>query len=84
MDADSWDAGEIPLGEEREEYRIDVASVDGSIVRSTNVSGPGWTYAAAEIVADFGTPPTALDVAVRQFSVAAGWGLPATRRLALA
>lgn len=84
MDADSWDAGEIPLGEEREEYRIDVASVDGSIVRSTNVSGPGWTYAAAEIVADFGTPPTALDVTVRQFSVAAGWGLPATRRLALA
>lgn len=84
MDADSWDAGEIPLGEEREEYRIDVASVDGSIVRSTNVSGPVWTYAAAEIVADFGTPPTALDVTVRQFSVAAGWGLPATRRLALA
>ena len=30
-----------------------------------------------------GAPPAEIDVTVRQLSLAAGWGLPATRRLSL-
>lgn len=84
VDADNWQASEIPLGEEREEYRIDVATTGGGIVRSTTVSTPAWTYPVAAIAADFGGSPAALDITVRQLSTAAGWGLPATRRFALA
>ena len=84
IDADSWEASEIPLGEEREEYRIDVSAVGGAIVRSVTVSTPAWIYPAADIAADFGTPPAGLDITVRQLSAAAGWGLPATQRFALA
>ena len=84
IDADSWESSDIPLGEEREEYRIDVASVGGSVVRSMTVSTPSWIYSAADIAFDFGAPPAAVDVTVRQLSVAAGWGIPASRRMVLA
>lgn len=84
IDADSWETSEIPLGEEREEYRVDVAATGGAIVRSVTVSTPAWVYPAAGIAADFGTPPAALDITVRQLSATAGWGLPATQRFALA
>lgn len=84
IDADSWEASEVPLGEEREEYRLEIAPVGGPAVRTVTVTAPGWTYAAADIAADFGTLPTAIDVTVRQLSAAVGWGLPATRRISLA
>ncbi|WP_310323316.1 glycoside hydrolase/phage tail family protein [Aminobacter aminovorans] len=84
LEADSWQSSDIPLGEEREEYRIDVAAVGGAVVRSTTVSMLTWTYAAADIAADFGTPPAEVEVTVRQLSVASGWGVPTIRRVALA
>lgn len=84
IDADSWEASDIPLGEEREEYRIDIASEGGPIVRSMTVPTPGWIYPAVDIAADFGTPPAAVDITIRQLSIAAGWGMPASRRIALA
>lgn len=83
LDADDWEAADIPLGEEREEYRIDIAGADGPVVRSANSMTPGWLYAAGAIAADFGGPPAAIDVTVRQLSVAAGWGLPVERRFTL-
>ncbi|MDH4985777.1 glycoside hydrolase TIM-barrel-like domain-containing protein [Aminobacter anthyllidis] len=83
VDADSWQSSDIPLGEEREEYRVDVAVIGGAVVRSTTVSMPAWTYAASDIVTDFGTPPAEVGITVRQLSVASGWGLPAAQRLAL-
>ncbi|WP_269932241.1 baseplate multidomain protein megatron [Aminobacter sp. HY435] len=83
IDADSWEASEIPLGEGREEYRVDIASTGGAIVRTATVSTPAWAYAAAEMAADFVTPPTEIMATVRQLSLAAGWGLPATLRVAL-
>jgi hypothetical protein len=83
IDADDWAATEIPLGEERQEYRIDVAAVGGLVVRSVTVVLPAWTYPVAEILADSGGMPSELDVTVRQLSLPAGWGIPATRRFAL-
>ncbi|WP_406873872.1 glycoside hydrolase/phage tail family protein [Aminobacter sp. P9b] len=84
IDADSWEASDIPLGEEREEYRVEVSATGGGVLRSATVSTPAWIYAAADIVADFGVPPPAVDITVRQLSVAAGPGLPVTRRFSLA
>jgi hypothetical protein len=84
VDADRWDASEIPLAEEIEQYQLAVAPADGAVVRTETVSQPAWLYDAAAIVADFGAPPAAIDLTVRQFSAAAGWGIAATGRIPLA
>jgi hypothetical protein len=80
LDADDWAPSDIPLGEEREEYQVQIAPASGASVRSATVATPAYMYTAAAIAADFGALPPALDVTVRQFSLAAGWGIPATRR----
>lgn len=76
IDADSWEATEIPLGEGREQYRVDV-SAGGALVRSVEVAAPGWTYAAGDIASDFPGLPTPIGITVRQLSLAVGWGMPA-------
>ncbi|HEV2897740.1 MAG TPA: hypothetical protein VGX71_07890 [Pseudaminobacter sp.] len=83
IDADDWGQSEIPLGEEREEYQIEIAAPGGSVVRTVLSQQQNWQYAAADIAADFGGAPVEIDVTVRQFSAAAGFGLPATRRFTL-
>lgn len=83
IDADRWEGSDIPLAEDREEYRIEIAPAGGAVVRTQTVSEPAWLYPAAEISADFGTLPAEIDVTIRQLSIAAGWGIPATRRFAL-
>ena len=52
-------------------------------MRSAIVTEAAFAYPAALIAADFGVAPAEIDVTVRQLSVAAGWGIPATRRLPL-
>jgi hypothetical protein len=84
LDADRWDASEIPLAEEAEQYQVAIAPADGGAVRTETVSQPSWLYSAADIAADFDAPPAEVDVTVRQFSAAVGWGIAATRRIALA
>ena len=54
-----------------------------SLVRTATTLQPGFVYDSADIAADFGAPPDEIDVTVRQLSLAAGWGIPATRRLSL-
>ncbi|MBL8579013.1 MAG: glycoside hydrolase/phage tail family protein [Mesorhizobium sp.] len=83
IDADNWIASDIPLGEEHEEYQVEIAHAGGAIVRSATAATPSFLYGSAEIAADFGTPPIEIDVTVRQLSLSAGLGLPATRRLSL-
>lgn len=84
VDADSWTAADIPLGEEREEYQVQIAHAGGAVVRTATATSQSFVYDAAAIAADFGAMPGEIDVTVRQVSLAAGWGLPATRRLSLA
>jgi hypothetical protein len=84
IDADNWTASDIPLGEEREEYRVEIAHAGGAVVRTATTPAPNFLYDGAAIAADFGAPPDEIDVTVRQLSLAAGWGLQATRRLSLA
>jgi hypothetical protein len=80
IDADSWLAAEIPLGEEREAYAVTVAMTDGTAVRTLEVSESAWTYSAGQIAVDFPAGGEA-DLTVRQLSAAVGPGFPAALRL---
>ncbi len=81
---DSWDPDTVPLNEDHEEYRLDVLKLDGSPARTvTGLSTPAWTYPAADQVADFGGPPTAVTIRIAQVSALFGPGQPATRTVTL-
>jgi hypothetical protein len=72
-DGDSWDAVDVPLGEESESYIIEI--LDGAAVeRSASVATSTFTYTAAQIAADFGTTPTSFTVRVAQVSPVVGAG----------
>uniref|UniRef100_B0SVY2 Gene transfer agent (GTA) orfg15, like protein n=1 Tax=Caulobacter sp. (strain K31) TaxID=366602 RepID=B0SVY2_CAUSK len=73
---DGWDA-EVPLGEEREVYRVEI--LDGeTVVRAAETSVPTWTYTAAQRAADFPAGPTGvLAVRIAQGSALFGWGASA-------
>ena len=40
IDADSWTASDIPLGEEREEYQVQIAHAGGAVVRTATTPAP--------------------------------------------
>ena len=80
VDADGWDGAEIPLGEHDESYRIDIGLPGGPVLRSETVSQTGWTYAAANLAADFASLPAEAEVAIRQLG-AGSWGLPGVTRM---
>ena len=77
---DGWDA-EVPLGEEREVYRVEI--LDGeTVVRAAETSVPTWICTAAQRAADFPAGPTGvLAVRIAQGSALFGWG--ASRRALL-
>jgi hypothetical protein len=83
IDADNWEAGEIPLGEETEQYRVTVFAVSGESLRTQTVPQPGWIYEAAAIQSDLGSTVTEIEIAVSQHSLSAGWGVAARRRILL-
>lgn len=74
---DNWDAAEVPLAEESERYEIDI--LDGvDVKRTVAVAAPAATYTAAQQIADFGAPQTALSVRIHQMSAFYGRGTGAT------
>lgn len=72
LGGDAW-AGEVPLGEESESYRLEIRD-GGDIVRVIETTAPAATYAAADQIADFGAPPATLAVTVAQVSPRYGPG----------
>jgi hypothetical protein len=72
IDGDSW-SGEVPLGEDSEQYALDVLS-GGSVVRTLASTTPAALYAAADEIADFGAPQATLHVRVMQISATVGRG----------
>ena len=70
---DGWDA-EVPLGEEREVYRVEI--LDGAaVVRTAETTTPTFTYTAVQRAADFPAGPGgALAVRIAQGSALFGWG----------
>jgi len=79
FEADGW-VGEVPLGEEREAYALDI--LDGpDVVRTIEVSAPSALYAVTAEIADFGTPQTSLTVRIAQLSATVGRGFAAETTL---
>jgi hypothetical protein len=72
---DSW-AAEVPLGEDREAYELDILSGD-AVVRTLTAAGPSVLYAAADEIADFSAPQASFSIAVYQMSTTIGRGTPA-------
>jgi hypothetical protein len=72
---------EVPLGEEREAYEVDILSGSG-VLRTIEASAPGVLYAAADELADFGAPQPSLTVRIAQLSAAVGRGIPLQTTLA--
>jgi hypothetical protein len=72
---DSW-AAEVPLGEEREAYELDIFA-GGTLVRTLTSDGPRVLYAAADETFDFESPQASLAIAVYQLSTTIGRGTPA-------
>jgi hypothetical protein len=72
---DSWEAAEVPLGEDTERYRV-IIRADGAPVRTVEVNAPAMLYEVAQELADFGSPQATLDVELAQLSVVAGPGFP--------
>lgn len=75
IDGDGW-AGEVPLGEDGEAYRLDILA-GGSVKRSIACTAPQAVYVAADEVADFGALQPSLHLCVAQMSGTVGTGYAA-------
>jgi hypothetical protein len=68
-----------------EAYEVDILSgPGGAVLRTFKVTTATVTYAAADILADFGSVPTSLSVVVYQMSAVAGRGFPRAVTLEIA
>lgn len=70
---DSWEAVDVPLGEEAERYRVTIRA-GGDVIRVVETEAPTMLYEEAHELADFGGAQNVLDVELAQFSVVAGLG----------
>jgi hypothetical protein len=76
----SWDLAEVPLGEERESYLLDI--LDGATVkRGVTLFAPSYFYSDAAMTTDFGAPQTSVALRVAQLSALVGAGTPLERLL---
>ena len=73
IDADSWLAAEIPMGEEREAYRIEIRK-DGRLIRSADVENTSWIYTKAQRLSDFDSLDAEIDFSVAMISAVVGPG----------
>ena len=48
---DTWETPEVPLGEETEQYMVQVVQAD-TVLREATVSSPSWAYSAAQQATD--------------------------------
>ena len=79
LDADNWNAAEIPMDEEVLNFEVGILS-GGTVLRTLSVGDVFATYAATDVAADFPTPVSTLDIRVRQIGRAVGAGLAAVRQ----
>jgi hypothetical protein len=79
IEADSW-VGEVPLGEEREAYAIEILN-GAAVVRTIETALPSAQYAAADEIADFGAAQANLTIRVAQLSATVGRGFAAQATL---
>jgi hypothetical protein len=82
-DGDAWEPLEVPLGEEREAYEVEIL-LGAAAVRTLATETPSVLYPADQELADFGAPQPALTVRVAQLSAAVGRGFDRTRTVPIA
>ena len=71
IDNDSWLAADIPLGEERESYRLRII-VGGVVKREAEVAAQAYTYTAAQQAADGASALFEFEIAQNSASIGAG------------
>ena len=65
--------GEVPLGEDSEQYALDIMS-GSDVVRTLTAPAPAAFYAMADELADFGAVQASLIVRIAQLSATVGRG----------
>jgi hypothetical protein len=77
LDADAWDALDVPLDEPEERYRLDLM-MEEQVVRQVDVvAATSFLYPAAEELVDYGSRQTALSLRVAQIGRRVPNGIPA-------
>lgn len=76
IDSDAWETLDIPLGEAREAYEAEIVTPGGT--RTLTATTPSILYPAAQELADFGAPQSALSLSLFQISATVGRGFPLT------
>jgi hypothetical protein len=78
LNVDSWAGFEVPLAEEREQYRLEILDAPGGdVLRSIDTAAPTVLYTAAMQTADFGAPQWNVPIRVAQVSPTYGPGVAA-------
>jgi hypothetical protein len=77
LQADDWDAADIPLDEPSERYRLEFLEGE-DVRRSLEVAGSAFTYAAADEIGDFGSPRQQMRLRIRQMGRSVPLGIAAT------
>jgi hypothetical protein len=72
-DGDAWEPLDVPLGEDREAYDVDILD-GGAAVRTLSASEPRAVYSVIDEAADFGGQQATLSLRVAQLSAAVGRG----------
>lgn len=73
IDGDSWLGEDIPLGEERECYRISIMQ-NGRSIRQETVAETAWVYPRVQRIADLGSLTATFDISVAMISSRSGAG----------
>ena len=81
IDADAWEAIDVPLGEASEAYEAEIALPIGS--RTLSAPTPSILYPSAQEIADFGAAQTTLSLSLYQMSAVVGRGFPFSGLLAV-
>jgi GTA TIM-barrel-like domain/Putative phage tail protein len=72
IEGDTW-VGEVPLGEDSEQYALDIIS-GAAVVRTLTSATPSVLYPSAAELSDFGAAQASLHVRVAQISATVGRG----------
>ncbi|MCR9120721.1 MAG: glycoside hydrolase/phage tail family protein [Phyllobacteriaceae bacterium] len=75
--------GSVPLGEERELYRLTLFGAGGAPIHAAETDTPSLVLSSADVIAIFGSLPDTIDVEIRQVSARVGDGLAARSTLPL-
>ncbi|MBP2547504.1 hypothetical protein J2858_000397 [Neorhizobium galegae] len=75
VNADDWDASDIPLDEPDERYRLELLS-GATVVRMVEVAEPAFLYPAADEIGDFGAATSTFRIRLCQLGRAVPLGLP--------